>query len=54
MCQQGCNNEDYWGDCYLKLGYCPIQKEGEKKDYIKKYMTICNNSCNAKKKIQKG
>lgn len=50
MCQQGCYNEDYWGDCDLRLGYCPI----EKKDHINKCMTTCNKSLSIKQRVEKG
>ena len=29
MCQSGCNNENYWGDC--NLGYCEVQMMEERK-----------------------
>ena len=29
MCQSGCSNENYWGDC--NLGYCEVQMMEERK-----------------------
>lgn len=43
MCQIGCYNEDHWGDCDLKLNYCPIQREGERQDYIDKRVIYLKN-----------
>lgn len=36
MCQVGCRNEDYYGDCTLHLNYCPI----EFRDYMAKTMKM--------------
>lgn len=36
MCQAGCHNENYFGDCSLCLGYCPI----EFKDHVSKNIKL--------------
>lgn len=40
MCLCGCEYEDIWGDCSLKLGYCYIYVEHMKKERKEKEKNV--------------
>ena len=52
MCQSGCNNENYWGDC--ELGYCELQIMEEKKVSFLKGDIYYADLNNAIGDVQKG
>ena len=52
MCQSGCLNENYWGDC--EIGYCELQIMEEKKVSFLKGDIYYADLNNAIGDVQKG